>query len=35
MTLIKLIITVVGDIISIALGTALADFIIKWLNGDK
>ncbi len=35
MTLIKLIITVMGDTISIALGTALAGFITKWLNGDK
>ncbi len=35
MTLIKLIIAVAGDTLSIAIGTALAQFIVKWLNSDK
>lgn len=34
-TLFNFFITVMGDVLSIAIGTTLAQFIIKWLNGDK
>ncbi len=35
MTVFQFIIAVADDTLSIAIGTALAQFIVKWLNSDK